>query len=160
MTWKRTVPVILVSGAIIIGVATVLAGLFANEKKWDRETVVAAAKYDGTKLIEELASVPEAKPLGYLEMKTGPLQKNLSTRNEAWVRWEQHWATRTSFSEVVDWHREKLAGKGGTQKNEPTKASARFAREQWEIVLEPPAIKGESGFVRRIEWNRDFPSSR
>ena len=162
MTSKRSlVLVIAVIGVIALGLAIMFAGYFANEKNVDRETLVAAAQYDGAKLLEELASVPDAKPLGYIEMKKGPLTKDLSTSNEAWVRWKQHWATGKNLTEVIAWHREKLNGSGWKEKEGPTRSSARFFREQWEIVLEPDENREkplEKGFVRRIEWNRSFPS--
>lgn len=150
---RRFFLVLLVSGTIAFGIAVIVVSLFANRQKWDRETALAAAKYDGAAILALLEGEP-APRIGLPEMESGPLAPDLSNAEEAWVSWRQTFSGEKGLAAAVAWHRERLPSQEWTFSDaDPDKPT--FRRGEWTLTLaavpgtDPPQLR------RELKWTRD-----
>lgn len=150
---RKRVLILLVGGSLLLGLAVTLAGLLANQKRWDRETAFATANYDGEALLATLAGSP-AEALDYPEVERGPLDPDLSNADEAWVVWTQDFAAKDGLPALIAWHRGKLPSDEWILTEEhPDKAT--FRKGEWTLSLihdprsDPPRLR------REIRWTRD-----
>jgi hypothetical protein len=150
---RRFLPVLLVGGTIALGIAIIIVSLSANRHRWDRETALAAAKYDGAAILALLDGEP-APALGVPEMESGPLAPDLSNAEEAWVAWRQTFSAANGLAAAVAWHRERLPAADWTLSEEnPDKAT--FRKGEWAITLETVPRSEPPGFRREVKWTRD-----
>lgn len=151
---KRTfLLVLLVSGSIAFGIAVILVSLFSNRLKWDRETALAAAKYDGAAILALFEGEP-APPIGLPEMESGPLAPDLSNAEEAWVSWRQTFSGEKGLAAAVAWHRERLPSQEWTFSDaDPDKPT--FRRGEWTLALAVVAGTDPPQLRRELKWTRD-----
>lgn len=150
---KQSLLTLLVGGSIALGIAIIVVSLFANQRHWDRDTAVAAAKYDGTALLARIEGAP-ATAVDYPEVEDGPLTPDLRNVQEAWVAWRQHFTSDESFPAIVAWHRTRLPESEWPMEENPDKTT--FRKGEWTLTLEASPDEAPKLRYRRIlQWTRD-----
>lgn len=159
MMKKSQVPVILVGGAIFMGLAIIIVSLYSNRVQWDRDTVVSAANYDGEALIKQLAVIP-ATAMSFREVDSGPLISDLSNAHEAWITWKETFSSQMSFSDLAAAYRENLGAMGWTTIESTDRNDAGFRNGEWSVtltLLPLDATSASNRFRRLIEWRTLAP---
>jgi hypothetical protein len=152
-------PVYLVGGAILIGIAIIIVSLFSNHIRWDRETLVSAAKYDGENLIKQLADLP-ATSTSFREVEEGPLAPDLSNAREAWITWKESFASQVSFPDLTASYRSRLGTLEWVATESADRNVARFSKGEWTLTLTLLPGDGTLGATRvhrLIEWRVVVP---
>jgi hypothetical protein len=160
MTSKRKrLPLFLVGGTIVLGLVIILVSLFASRVQWDRETVVAAANYDGAALIRRLADLPVTS-VTFREIDSGPLAADLRTIREAWITWTETFSTESGFSGIIEAYRSRLDPIGWESSDSSDPAIATFRNGEWKLTLTQipdPKSSASIRFRRLIEWRTFVP---
>ncbi len=151
---SRIVPVLLVSTTIALGIAIILVSLHSNRLRMERETALAAAKYDGDALLKQLDEMPAAS-LDFLELDFGPHHPDLRQAREAWATWRQTFSSAVTFAKIVEWHRARLEPLGWVVDGGDDSDEAVFIKEDWSLTLIRLPDGGtptSNQFQRQIRW--------
>lgn len=152
-------PVLLVGGTILLGLALIIISLYSNRIRWDRETALAAANYDGETLIKQLADLP-ATSTSFREVESGPLEPDLSNAREAWITWKESFSSQISFSDLTASYRRTLGTLDWTTTETTQKNVASFRKGEWTLTLTLLAGDATAGTIRihrLIEWRTVVP---
>lgn len=151
---SRIIPVLLVSAAIVLGIAIILVSLHSNRLRMERETALAAAKYDGESLLSQFREAP-ASSIDFLEMDSGPDHPDLRDADQAWTTWKQSFSTTDSFAAIVEWYRSRLLPLGWKMSGSEDPGKADFVKDNWTFTLllhlkgnEPSPVQ----FQRVLSW--------
>ena len=156
---KSKHPVILIGGALLLGMILILLSLFSNRVRWDRETAVSAAKYDGEALIKQLSVLP-AVSISFREVESGPLAPDLSNVREAWIAWKETFSSQTSFPDLASSYRQNLGKLGWTTIESTDRNVASFQNGEWTLTLTLLSMDAKAQpirFRRLIEWRTIVP---
>lgn len=152
-------PVLLVGGTILIGLALIIVSLFSNRIRWDCETAVAAANFDGETLIKQLADLP-ATSTSFREVESGPLAPDLSNVREAWITWEETFSSKASFSDLTSLYRRRLGTLEWATTETTDRNLASFTKGEWTLtltLLPGDATAETTSFQRLIKWRTVVP---
>lgn len=147
----RLIPVLLVSATLILGAVIIVLSLHANRLRLERETVLAAAKYDGEILLSQLREMP-ATSIDFLEMDSGPDHPDLREADQAWTTWSQSFSTTEGFSGIISWHRTRLEPLGWVFNGTEKSGTASFTKGDWSLTLLAIPETTPPSFRRQIHW--------
>lgn len=159
MTWRKRIPQILIGLTLGLGVTIIFLSLRTNRDQYDRETELAAAKYDSREILAELKSIP-ASALEMPEFENSPLQQALNEESEMWARWEQRFSAETSFNEIADTYGEVLLSMGWNRMPAQETGVVTFEFEDWSIDLHQISGAADSKpieFRRELLWEKELP---
>jgi hypothetical protein len=152
-------PVFIV-GAVLAGtIALITTTMISTNRSWDADTEISGAKYDGAEWIKALGHPPGSRPADFLLCETGPRRRSLANQREGWVKWTQPWHSTNPFSQVLEWHQERLVVQGWKDLPTDNPASVQFQRGQWTFELLDESVDGASRYVVTLDWQRSVRAS-
>ncbi len=152
---SRLIPFILVAATLVLGIVVIVLSVYSNRLRLERETVLAAAKYDGEALIALLKEMP-ATSIDFLEMDSGPDDPDLREANQAWTTWTQSFSTTAGFSEIIALHRTRLEPLGWVAGEAENPDRTTFTKGEWSLTLVSLSDTNPASFRRQIHWRVNF----